>query len=196
MPRPVTWLPRIREIRESVKASVRSHYERSEIERLFQVQARAAQQLMKIVGTAVKVGRSRLIERAALETFLDDLFESEDTTGALAQRKVGPPPQAPRRAIRSLVLVDRPPATLNSLPHNLSLETGRLTITFQTVQELATALGALAVVLDNESEKFAERYEVALPAQTLSEDEVQAELDIASMYEELAELERQAQRRK
>jgi hypothetical protein len=192
MPRPVTWLPRLRDIRESVKHSVRSHYDRAEIERLFQLQPRAAQQLMKTVGIAATIGNSRVVERGALQTLLDALFESEDPAGALAKRKAAPPPPMPRRAIRSLMLVDRPPATLNSLPHNLSLETGKLTITFEDVQELAGTLGALAVVLDKQSEQFAERYEVPLPTEPRTQDEAQAQLDIERMYRELAELERNA----
>jgi hypothetical protein len=48
MPRPVSWLTRLREIRRAVASSVRSHYERKEIEALFQVQPRAAQLLLEM----------------------------------------------------------------------------------------------------------------------------------------------------
>ncbi|MDQ1450390.1 MAG: hypothetical protein QOK38_256 [Acidobacteriaceae bacterium] len=35
MPRPISWLPRLHEIRRSVVNSVRSHYDRNDLERLF-----------------------------------------------------------------------------------------------------------------------------------------------------------------
>jgi hypothetical protein len=56
MPRPISWLPRIHQIRRTVAASVRSHYERKEIEALFEVQARTAQLLLEILPT-MAIGR-------------------------------------------------------------------------------------------------------------------------------------------
>jgi hypothetical protein len=37
MPRPLSWLPRLHEIDRSVANSVRSHYDRRDIERLFEL---------------------------------------------------------------------------------------------------------------------------------------------------------------
>jgi hypothetical protein len=52
MPRPISWLTRLHEIRRAVASSVRSHYERKEIEALFQVQPRAAVTLHSNPGIA------------------------------------------------------------------------------------------------------------------------------------------------
>jgi len=53
---PITWLPRLAEIRRSVKNSARSHYERKDIERLFELQPRAAQALVQGIWPSAKVG--------------------------------------------------------------------------------------------------------------------------------------------
>jgi hypothetical protein len=70
VPRPISWLPRLHQIRRGVKHSVRSHFERRDIERLFQLQPRAAQLLIEGISPAAKVGRSFLLARVDLENFL------------------------------------------------------------------------------------------------------------------------------
>ncbi len=45
MARPVSWLPRLHEIRRAVANSVRSHYDRHDLQNLFELQPRAAQKL-------------------------------------------------------------------------------------------------------------------------------------------------------
>ena len=42
MPRRLSWLPRLHEIRRSVGNSVRSHYDRRDLQTLFEFQPRAA----------------------------------------------------------------------------------------------------------------------------------------------------------
>ena len=61
MPRPIIWLPRLHEIRRSVANSVRSHYDRRDIEALFELHPRTAQKLVKMLPT-VRIGTSHLIE--------------------------------------------------------------------------------------------------------------------------------------
>ena len=60
MPRPISWLPRLHEIRRSVFNSVRSHYDRNDLERVFEVQPRSAQLLLELLPT-VRLGRSLLV---------------------------------------------------------------------------------------------------------------------------------------
>jgi hypothetical protein len=62
MPRPITWLPRLHEIRRSVANSVRSHYDRRDIEALFELQPRSAQNFVEML-PAVRIGTSHPIER-------------------------------------------------------------------------------------------------------------------------------------
>ena len=150
MPRPITWLPRLTEIRRSVKNSARSHYERKDIERLFELQPRAAQALVQGISPSAKVGRSFLLARADLEAFLDRVHEGADPTSLLSPRSE----PVPRRRLRELVQVDHVPATLDEAPGNISFQTGQLAISFSSMQELAGALLALAEILDN-TEQFA-----------------------------------------
>ena len=98
-----------RQIPFGVKNSVRSHYERKDFERLFGLQSRAAQHLMQTVFPSARVGRSFLVERASLETFLEALAESDDPQAYLAARRSAQPASVPRRSIRQFLPADRVP---------------------------------------------------------------------------------------
>jgi hypothetical protein len=84
MPRPISWLPRLHVIRRTVSNSVRSHYDRHELETLFQLQPRAAQKLIEML-PSVKVGTSRLVEREVLVNFLTE--SSTPKTRAVCLRR-------------------------------------------------------------------------------------------------------------
>jgi hypothetical protein len=123
MPRPVSWLPRLHEIRRAVASSVRSHYERKEIESLFQVQPRAAQLLLEMLPTSV-IGRSRLVERQTLADFLDRIHKADDPSAELDLiRAQGG--KVSRKKIRTLVRLDSEPLQLDSLPANRAHYTKR-----------------------------------------------------------------------
>ncbi len=47
--RPVSWLPRLHTITKTVQNSVRSHYDRGDLERLFELQPRAAQKMLEML---------------------------------------------------------------------------------------------------------------------------------------------------
>ena len=162
MPRPITWLPRLHEIRRSVANSIRSHYDRRDLEALFELQPRAAQKLLKMLPT-VRVGTSHLVEREALGGFLERVQESEDTTKLFAQVR-REKAEISRRKVRSLVRRDVEPVGLTSLPDSISLSHGRLEVRFRTVEELAQAMYTLARILESEGEEFAQAYEPQLPA--------------------------------
>ncbi len=189
MPRPITWLPRLTEIRRSVKNSARSHYERKDIERLFELQPRAAQALVLGISPSAKVGRSFLLSRADLEAFLDRIQEGANPTSILSRR----PEPVPRRRLRELVQVDRVPATLDEAPGNVSLQPGKLSIHFRSMQELAGALLALAEILDN-AEQFAafeDRYVPRPPDTDRGTDDGAA---VQEMFEELEVAEQEARK--
>ena len=189
MPRPITWLPRLTEIRRSVKNSARSHYERKDIERLFELQPRAAQALVQGISPSAKVGRSFLLARADLEAFLDRIHEGADPASLLSRRSE----PVPRRRLRELVQVDRVPATLDEAPGNISLQPGELSISFRSMQELAGALLALAEILDN-AEQFAafeDRYVPRPPAADRGADDGAA---VQKMFEELEVAEQEARK--
>ena len=182
MPRPVSWLPRLNEIRRSVADSVRSHYGRRDLEQLFELQPRAAQKLLELLPTTA-VGTSLLVEREALAGFLDRVQEAEDVPAvleAVRQEKA----QVSRRRLRALVQTDHNPISLASLPEALTLHRGRLEVRFQTLEELAETLYFLARALQDETEAFAEAYE---PVPELIEETARG--GVGEMFAELERLE-------
>ncbi len=158
MPRPVSWLPRLHVIRRTVSNSVRSHYDRHELETLFELQPRAAQKLIEML-PSVKVGTSRLVEREVLVNFLDRVQHAEDT-GRLFEEIRGEKAVASGRKVRSLVRSDLEPVSLSSLPESIQLGRGQLTITFNTIEQLAENLLLLARILESEGEEVAANYEL------------------------------------
>ena len=118
-PAPSPWLPRLHPIRRAVEASVRSHWGRPDLERLFGLQPRAAQKLLELLPT-VQVGTSRLVEREALGSFLEGMAKVENTSAYLeAVRRERA--AVSRRKLRHLVTRDRAPVRLASLPAALHL---------------------------------------------------------------------------
>jgi hypothetical protein len=156
MPRPVSWLPRLHTISRSVANSVRSHYDRRDLELLFELQPRAAQKMLEML-PSVQVGTSRLVDREVLAAFLERVRDAEDTT-ALFEQIRAEKAAVTRRKPRSLVRRDLDPIGLTSLPSSIQLSPGHLEVRFDTVEELAEAMYALARVLESEGEEFARRF--------------------------------------
>ncbi len=184
MPRPVSWLPRLHEIRRSVANSVRSHYDRRDLENLFELQPRAAQKLLELLPT-MPVGTSHLVEREALAGFLDGVREAEDTSKFIEQvrqEKAAPS----RKKIRSLVRRDTEPVSLSSLPEGMSLERGRLEISFRNLEQLAESLVYLARLLDGNLDGFAEAYEPDAPPPAEIDN---AAGEVQAMFAELVAME-------
>ena len=186
MPRPITWLPRLPEIRRSVKNSARSHYERKDIERLFELQPRAAQALVQGISPSAKVGRSFLLASADLEAFLDRIHEGAEPASLLSRQ----PEPVPRRRLRELVQVDRVPARLDEAPGNISFQPGELAISFHSMEELAGALLALAEILDN-AEQFALFEDRFVPRQTPPDTGTKDRATVEKMFAELEATEHQ-----
>ena len=160
MARPVSWLPRLHIITKTVLNSVRSHYDRGDLERLFELQPRAAQKMLEML-PIVQVGTSRLIDREVLLRFLERVREADDVPALYAQiltEKV----QVSQRKPRSLVRSDLPPVSLDSLPSSIVLSRGRMEVNFTTVVELAEAMFALARILDAEGDEFCRAFEPPL----------------------------------
>ncbi len=106
MPRTLSWLDRIVPISRTVQESARSHYDRKEIERLFELQPRAAQQLIAAL-PRVPVGRARLVEREALSDFLRRLNDSENPAETFARMRAEGG-KTVRRKLREFSLQDYP----------------------------------------------------------------------------------------
>ncbi len=185
MPRPITWLPRLHEIRRAVANSVRSHYDRRDLERLFEVQPRSAQKLIELF-PALTVGTSRLVEREALVRFLAGAQIADDIPGYIEGLRLAKAAPS-RRRLRSFVSTDLPPVSFASLPESVTLSRGRLEISFGTVDQLAEDMFTLVRILDAETEEFARAYE---PEPPLPEDLDQAAEEVRAMFRELEEMER------
>ena len=186
MARPASWLPRLHEIQRAVSSSIRSHYTRRELEVLFQLQPRAALNLIELLPT-VSIGTSLLVEKDALISFLQGAQDADDVTAYFERVRLAKVTVSHRK-IRSLVRQDREPLTIASLPHALHLSPGRLEIEFATVLELAEAMYTLARVLEGDEQEFARRYELSCVLEPDKDSE-----EVNSMF---LQLERDEQERK
>ena len=167
MPRPISWLPRLHTISRSVASSVRSHYDRRDLETLFELQPRAAQKLLEML-PAVQIGNSKLLDRDVLSNFLQRIRDTEDVTGLL-NRIRQENASISRRRPRSLVRRDLDPVGLTSLPDSIQLTRGQLVVNFQSVEQLAENMLLLARILESEGDEFARTYEPEVEPQSQAE---------------------------
>lgn len=179
MARPISWIPRLHDIRHAVAKSTRSHYSRSDLELLFGVQGRAAQKLIELLPSTT-VGTSRLVEREALAGFLDRIHAADQPALVLEEQRSAAR-KTSRRQLRHLVRHDRPRASLTSLPRGLCLESGRLEIRFSTVEVLAEVLLGVAQILEDEPDEFVRQFEPKAERQ-VSEDT----LELRRMFDRLS----------
>lgn len=156
MARSLSWLDRIVPIARAVQDSARSHYDRKELQRLFELQPRAAQQLMAALPN-IFIGRARLVEREALLAFLRALNGAENPAQTFARMRAQGG-KAVRRTLREFSLEDYP-ASVDSPPRMMKIERGELRVRFQTLEELAEAMLYLATVFTQDLEGFATLYE-------------------------------------
>ena len=182
MARPPSWLPRLHEIRRTVENSVRSHYDRKDLEELFGLSPRGAGKLLELLPT-VPVGTAHLVDREVLAGFLERVHEADDVAQVFEtarQEKAA----GSRRKIRSLVRRDLDPLGLTSLPESIGLSRGRLEVSFRSVDELAEAMLILARILESEGDAFAELYEPELSEPVDNDVE-----ELRRLFRELEELE-------
>jgi hypothetical protein len=156
MGRRLSWLDRLYPISRTVAGSARSHYDSKDLQQLFEIQPRSAQNLMAALPT-VPIGRARLVERETLGNFLEQLQQADDPAQAFAEIREGKG-RSVRRKLRTLVLQDVQ-TDIETLPASIQLSPGELYVTFKTVDQLAEALMHLAVVLDKQLDEFITRYE-------------------------------------
>jgi hypothetical protein len=166
-----------------VASSVRSHYERKEIEALFQVQSRAAQLILEMLPTTA-IGRSRLVERQVLADFLDRIHKADDPSAELDLiRAQGG--EVSRKKLRTLVRRDVEPLRLDSLPANVEFIPGQMIVSFRTIEDLAQAMFSLARAIETDGDELARRYEV----QEVADDGSPKRSEFEAMLQELSDLE-------
>lgn len=180
MARPPSWLPRLHELRQTVANSVRSHYDRRDLERLFELQPRGAGKLLELLPT-VPIGTTHLVDRQVLLGFLEQVHEADDVHALfeqLRQERAAPS----RKKLRSLVRRDTVPLSLSSLPESIGLSRGRLEVSFRSLEQLAEAMYAIARLLEDEGDAFAQAFEPEAPP---PKDEQESRDELREMYAEL-----------
>jgi hypothetical protein len=182
MPRPLSWLPRLAAITRRVQNSVRSHYDRKDLETLFELQPRAAQLLLEALPTT-EVGRAHLVEREALLRFLDGMRETDNTAAYMEQVR-RQKAAVSRKKPRTLIRRDLEPVRLASLPESVTLSRCRLEVSFRTLEDLAQSLYALAQAIDADGDEMARLYEIQPPAQPPGEAD-----ELATMLADLEAME-------
>lgn len=182
MPRPVSWLPRLHEIRRTVDGSVRSHYDRSDLEKLFKLQPRAAGKLLEMLPT-VAIGRSMLIEREVLRQFLERVTDADDITGLFDEVRAEKE-NVSRRKARALVRRDYDSVSMASLPDRIKLSRGILLVNFATADQLAESLFMLARVFEDDFMEFVRRYE---PEKVVKTDN--PAIEVGQLFRELERME-------
>lgn len=182
MPRPISWLPQLHLIRRSVGSSVRSHYERRDLELLFQLQPSAAAKLLGLLPT-VAIGTSKLVPRDALARFLEAVQASDDVPALLERMSLERRAAARRR--RKYLVAPVEPGGMRALPDSITIEPGRLEVRFGSVREMCEALYALVQVA--ECEEFERLYSPERPAER--EDPGR---EVREMFAELRRLEEAA----
>jgi hypothetical protein len=140
--------------------------------------------LMSLLPT-VRIGKNLLVEREALAGFLGRLFAADDPASELASMRTESRPPIVRRKLRELVQRDVAVGE-SAVPANVHLETGLLAVKFTTVEELAAALWRLAMLLDEDLDGFALRYEPAPETDDDQEENRMERADVAYIREWLA----------
>lgn len=159
MSRPISWFPRVRELHRSVCNSVRSHYDRRDLEQLFELQPRSAQKLLELLPRTA-IGQAMVVDREHLQTFLERVkATAERDVPKLLETIRSEKPVVTRKKLRTLELRDLDPISLASLPRQVKLSRGNVNVSFDTIEELVQFLFTLARILDGDSNAFADRYE-------------------------------------
>ncbi len=154
MPRPVKWSRDLHSIKERATRSRTETWCRVDLEHLFGVGRATAQMLMKAIGDLQLVGGAHFVERTSLLAFLNAMIQAPSVDEALRIRiRVAEP--APRsKPLRVSLPSDLRSARLPDLPANITLASGRLEIAAPSAVAMLESLVALAMVMQNDLERF------------------------------------------
>jgi len=161
------WLHRVEEIMRTLETSRLPVLDRFTIERLFQVSRRQAIRLMERFG-GFQAGRTYLVERDDVVQYLVKLARdgSVDRARRRKERLWRGLQQEQAKARARAVRIPIPPqsgeAKLEGLPEGVTLEHGRLEVTFEEPVELLSKLVLLSQALANDYEQFERRYHDAV----------------------------------
>ena len=183
MARPVKWSRDLHPIRQKAARARTETWSRVDIEELFGIGRASAQSLMKAIGGVQVVGGAHFIERLALVAFLDEMIQAESVEEALRQRIAEAPPPPRPKPLRVSLPEDLRRTMLPDLPANISLATGRLEIQATTAEGMLESLVTLAMVMQNDLDRFREAIEPPTAVPEADDD------DLREMFERLREAE-------
>ena len=164
MARPVKWSRDLHPIRERAARSRTETWSRVEIEQLFGVGRASAQSLMRAIGQVEVVGGAHFVERPALVGFLDEMIAAPSLEEALRTRMAGAEPPPKPKTLRVSLPADLRRAMLPDLPANVVLSPGRIEINAATAVAMLESLFALAMVMQNDLDRFQQAIEPPAPA--------------------------------
>lgn len=171
MARPIKWARDIYPIRERAKGARTETWSRTEVERLFGVGRATAQSLMRAIGEIQPVGGAHFVERPALLAFLDAMIAAPSVEEGLRERMLEAEPAPRSKTLRVSIPADLRSAMLPDLPPNIILSPGRLEVSAPTAMRMLESLVALAMVMQNDLERFQEVIEPQRqPSQPSSEE--------------------------
>ena len=159
MARPVKWSRDLHPIRERAAHSRTETWSRVEIEQLFGVGRASAQSLMRAIGQVEVVGGAHFVERPALVGFLDEMIAAPSVEEALRTRMAGAEPPPKPKTLRVSLPADLRRAMLPDLPANVVLSPGKIEIRADTAVAMLENLLALAMVMQNDLDRFGEAIE-------------------------------------
>jgi hypothetical protein len=188
MAMPRTWLPRADEIIDVLRCMKSEQLDRAAIEELYQLQRRAAIDLMTQAGATGKRGSAFLVHRSSLLCWTERIFKEEswqlqrrrETSEELSRSMAEV--QAVREAMAregkeplTFPIVDvYLQATCSSLPPAIRIERGRITIEVSDGDPEDMRLVAcqllyeLAMALNNDPDRFRDRIAAAFDAPDLA----------------------------
>jgi hypothetical protein len=160
MARPISWLPRLAEIRRTVMNSKRELYDSLALEKLFGIQRRGVGNLVAVL-PAVKVGASLVVERDVLARFLEELSKAEDPAAAYAKRRRGKkPPRKSKLMVRRQLITE---GSLVSLPDTVKLRPGHIEFQYGSKLELLESMAMFLGAVENDEDVFLEKYVTGQP---------------------------------
>lgn len=159
MPRPVKWSRDLYSIRERAASSRTETWSRRDIELLFHLGPASAQNLMKAIGDVQPVGAAHFVERTTLLAFLDEMIDAPSVEAGLKLRHQRAQPVPRPRPLRVSLPSDLRHAMMPDLPSNIVLEPGRLEIRAASCEAMLESLVTLAMVMQNDLERFRELIE-------------------------------------
>ncbi len=154
MPRPVKWALDLHLLRERTASSRIETWSRQDLEHLFSVGRATAQTLMKAIGNIQLIGATHFIDRPSLIDFLDAMMAAPSVEEGLRDRLAEAEPAPARKRMKVSLPQDLRHAMLPDLPSNITLSAGLLEIRSQTAVGMLESLLALAMIMQNDLDRF------------------------------------------